>query len=83
MQWRVAKTGIFPDPLSPVVLFLAEPFHSTRWALMRWDLILAVYVAAVPSRLAPVGGAITGKIRLRTMAMAAPQQRQTNLGRTV
>jgi hypothetical protein len=48
-----------------------------------WDLILAVYVAAIPSRLAPVGGAITGNMRRRTIAMTAPQQRQSSLGRSV
>ncbi len=30
------KGGILRGQISHVVLFLAEPSHSTRWALVRW-----------------------------------------------
>ena len=43
--------------------------------------MLAFYIAAMPSRLALTGGAITGKMRRRTITMGAPQQVHSSWGR--
>jgi hypothetical protein len=61
---------------------LDKPGHSTHGALMRWC-ELKIGLVAIPSSLHCIGDAISGKMRLRTTAMAAPQHRQSSLGRSV
>ena len=75
------RLGIWRCEISRNELFLAEPSQSARFSALACWMGTATYVAAISSRLARVGGAFTGKMRRRTMAIAAPQQRQSSWGR--